>query len=94
MYRALLIIPVLLLSACATKPVELIAPEYKVIRAPDDLYKCPVVTQFPKHATLTEQELGALLLKLQKYNATCKHNIDSIKKFYEDAAKTVESKKQ
>ena len=89
-----LIIPfLLLLPACATKKVELIAPEYKIIKAPDDFYKCPVVTSFPKSDTLTDQEVGQLLVKLQRYNRTCKNNIDSLKKFYDDAELTINKDK-
>lgn len=91
--KKILLIPVLLLlSACATKKVELIAPEYKVIKAPADFYRCPTITTFPKSETLTDQEVGQLITKLQRYNRTCKNNIESLKKFYDDAEKTVNKK--
>jgi len=93
--KYLIIIPLaLILSACATKEVKLVAPEYKVIKAPDDFYKCPTVTKFPNPSTLTEKELGQLLVKQQRYNVTCKNNIEAIRKFYEDAEKTLAANKK
>lgn len=82
------------LSACATKQVKLIAPEYKIIKAPDDFYKCPIVSKFPNPNTLTEKEIGQLLVKMQRYGVACKNNMEAIRKFYNDAEKTVSNKKQ
>jgi hypothetical protein len=88
----LAIVPLLLLAACQHTNVSLIAPEYKIVKAPDDLFKCPVVTKFPKAETLTDQEVGSLILKLHNNNITCKNSLDSIKKFYDDAENTVNEK--
>jgi len=87
--KKLLIISLLLLTACQHSSVSLIAPEYKIVKAPDDLYKCPIETKFPKSDSLTDQEVGTLVLKLQKNNITCKNSLDSLHKFYDDAEKTV-----
>lgn len=90
----LTIIPLLLLiTGCQHTSMSLIAPEYKIVKAPDDLYKCPVVTKFPKDETLTDQEVGSLILKLQNNNITCKRSLDSIKQFYNDAEQTINEKK-
>ena len=91
MKRLLIIFP-LLLTGCSQTGVRLLAPEYKIVKAPDDLYKCPVETKFPKSDTLTDQEVGTLVLKLQKNNITCKNSLDSLHKFYDDAEKTVSTK--
>lgn len=90
--RALLLLP-LLLTGCTQEAVQLLAPEYKVIKAPDDLYNCPVKSQFPKSETLTNKQVGSLILELQKNNITCKQSLDSVKQFYDDAEKTLEEKK-
>lgn len=90
----LAIVPFLLLTACQHTAVSLIAPEYKIVKAPDDLYKCPVLTKFPKDDTLTDQEVGSLILKLQNNNVTCKRSLDSIKQFYDEAEKTINETKQ
>ena len=92
MKRLILLLP-LLLTGCSQTAVTLFAPEYKVVKAPDDLYSCPVETRFPKPETLTNKQVGSLILKLQKNNITCKNNIDAVKQFYDDAEKTVSEQK-
>jgi hypothetical protein len=89
--KKLLILSLLLLGACA-KDVKLVVPEYKVVKAPDELYNCPVEKKFPKSDSLTDQQVGALILKLQKNNITCKNSVDSLKNFYDDAEKTISKK--
>jgi hypothetical protein len=91
MKKLILLFP-LLLTACATDSIQLIAPEYKIVKAPDELYNCPTVTKFPKAATLTDQQVGALLLKIHKNNETCKNSMEAVKKFYDDAEQTVNKK--
>lgn len=92
MKKLVLLFP-LLLTGCSQTAVQLIAPEYKVIKAPDTMYECPVETKFPKADTLTNKQVGALILKLQKNNITCKQRIEAVKKFYDDAEKTVSEQK-
>ena len=89
--KKLLVLSCVFLSACASD-VKLVVPEYRVVKAPDELYICPVEKKFPKSDTLTDQQVGALILKLQKNNITCKNSVDSLKKFYDDAEKTVSKK--
>ena len=89
--KKLLILSCLLLAGCQT-PLHLISAEYKVVKAPAEMYDCPVIKRFPNYETLTDQEVGTLILKLQRNNLTCKSSIDSIKKFYDDAEKTVAAK--
>lgn len=81
----------LLLTGCQT--ANLITPEYKIIKAPDNLYNCPTVTKFPKPETLTDEEVGKLILKLQRNNIACKNASDAVRKFYIDAEKTINEKK-
>lgn len=89
----LAIVPLLLLTACQHTDVALIAPEYRIVKAPDDLYKCPVLTKFPRDDTLTDQQVGTLILKLHSNNITCKRSLESIKQFYDDAEKTIAEEK-
>jgi hypothetical protein len=42
-----------------------------------------------KNDTLTDQEVGSLILKLQKNNMICKNSLDSLHQFYDDAEKTI-----
>jgi hypothetical protein len=92
MKKLLLIVPLVLLTACQHTQVSLIAPEYKVVKAPDSLYNCPIETKFPKPDTLTDKQVGSLILKLQKNNMTCKNSLDSLHQFYDNAEKTVQAK--
>lgn len=92
MKRLILLFP-LLLTGCSQTAVQLLAPEYKIVKAPEDMYVCPVETKFPKPDTLTNKQVGALILKLQKNNVTCKQKLDAVKQFYDDAEKTVNEQK-
>ena len=92
MKKLILLFP-LLLTGCSQTAVQLLAPEYKIVKAPDDMYNCPVETKFPKADTLTNKQVGALILKLQKNNMTCKQQLDAVKQFYDDAEKTVNEQK-
>jgi len=91
--KKILLLCSLLLTGCSQTAVQLIAPEYKIIKAPDELYNCPVETKFPKSDTLTDQQVGSLLLKLQRNNMTCKNSMDSLHQFYDQAEKTINDKK-
>lgn len=79
---------VLLLAGCSLSP-KLIVPENKVVLPPDNLYNCPIVKTFPKAATLTNEELGTLIIKLQKNNLTCKQSLDAVKQFLDEADKKI-----
>ena len=92
MKRLLLLLP-LLLTGCSQTAVQLLAPEYKIVKAPDDLYNCPIETKFPNPDTLTNKQAGNLLLKIQTNNSICKNNMNSLKQFYDDAEKTVNEQK-
>lgn len=92
MKKLILLFP-LLLTGCSQTAVQLLAPEYKIVKAPDEMYNCPVETKFPKADTLTNKQVGALILKLQKNNMTCKQQLDAVKQFYDDAEKTVNEQK-
>lgn len=89
--KKLLILSCFLLAGCQSE-LHLIAPEYKIVKAPDDLYNCPVEKRFPKTDTLTDQQVGTLIMKLQRNNITCKNSLDSVKTFYDEAEKTVNAK--
>jgi hypothetical protein len=79
-----------MVSGCQT--ANLIAPEYKVVKAPDYLYNCPVTNKFPVSGTLTDKQVGDLIIKLHQTNLSCKSSLDSLHKFYEDAENTINKK--
>ena len=89
--KKMLILSCILLAGCQ-QSLHLISTDYKVVKAPEELYNCPVLKRFPNYETLTDQEVGTLILKLQRNNLTCRDSVDSIKKFYDDAEKTITKK--
>jgi hypothetical protein len=89
--KKLLILLPLLLAGCATSPIYY-TPEFKVVQPPEALYSCPTVNKFPKANTLTNKELGQLVIQLQKNNLQCKDSIDAIKRYLADAEKAVAAK--
>lgn len=89
--KKILLLSCLFLAGCQSS-LHLVSTEYKVVKAPDELYNCPVIKRFPNYETLTDQEIGALLVKLQRNNLNCKSSLDSIKKFYDDVENTVSKK--
>lgn len=89
--KYMLLLSTLLLSACSPT-VNMLTPEYKLVKAPDTLYDCPVIKKFPNPDTLTDEQVGKLILKLQRNNDACKNSLDSLHKFYDDADKTLQSK--
>ena len=92
MKKLVLLFP-LLLTGCSQTAIQLLAPEYKIVKAPDAMYDCPVETKFPKPETLTNKQVGNLILKLQKNNVNCKQRMDAVKQFYDDAEKTINEQK-
>lgn len=91
--KRLLLLTSLLLGGCASDPIKLVAPEYKVVKIPEDFFDCPVITKFPKAENLTNQQVGTLLLTVQQNNIKCKNSVDNIKKYMEEAEKSVSNKK-
>lgn len=94
MKRLLLLIPLaLIVAGCSTTPKpQLITKEYKVVSPPADFYNCPSVSKFPNPDTLTDEQVGALLVKLQSNNVKCKKNMAAIKAYIEKAKKTIEGR--
>lgn len=95
MNKLFFVIPVALsLAACATGPKpELITTQYKVVTPPSTMYNCPTIKQFPNADTLTDEQVGQLLVKLQSNNVRCKTSIEAIRKYLTDAKATIEKKK-
>lgn len=87
--KKLVILLPLLLAGCATTP-KLIATENKVIVAPEQMYYCPTVTKYPDAKTLTDRQVGVLLLKYHRNNRICRDNMNKLKQFYDNAQTSVE----
>ena len=89
----MILLSTLFLTGCAGDPIKLLSPEYKVVKIPETLYDCPTIKKFPDADKLTNQQVGSLLIKVQKNNVMCKNSLDSIKKYMDDAEATVSTKK-
>ena len=89
--RYVILLSALLLSGCSPT-IKLLEPEYKVVTPSEALYECPVETKFPNPNKLTNEQVGRLILKLQKNNMTCKNSLDNIHTFIDQAKETVEKK--
>jgi len=86
------ILSLILLGGCASDPIKLVAPEYKLVKPPEDFYQCPTVKKFPKPETLTNQQVGSLLITLEKNNLVCKNSINSIKDYMDQAEAQLKKK--
>ena len=93
MKKIALISSMLFLAGCASSPIKLIAPEYKVVKVPNELYNCPIEKQFPNTVKLTNEQVGQLILKLQKNNMTCKNSLDAIHEYLNEAEAKTSKKK-
>lgn len=83
--KKLVILLPLLLAGCASTDPNYITQEYKIVQAPEELYYCPTVGKFPDAKTLTDRQVGILLLKYHRNNRICKNNMESLKQFYDNA---------
>ena len=91
--KKIVLLSVLLLGGCSNESVKLLSPEYKVVKIPESLYECPTIKKFPDADKLTNQQVGSLLIKVQKNNMMCKNSLDGIKKYMNEAEATVSAKK-
>lgn len=92
--KSLFVIPLLIvLAGCASSPKPmLITKEFKVVTPPEDFYNCPSVSKFPNPETLTDEQVGSLIVRLQSNNVKCKKNMVAIKEYLDKAKKTIEGK--
>jgi hypothetical protein len=91
--KKMILLSILLLGGCSNESVKLLSPEYKIVKIPESLYECPTIKKFPDADKLTNQQVGSLLIKVQKNNMICKNSLDGIKKYMEEAEATVSTKK-
>lgn len=82
----------LLLGGCQENDLLQIQTEYKIVIAPDSLYKCPRITKWPAIKTLTDLQVAKTLVNLAEANKICAASLDAVHKFYNDAKVRVESK--
>lgn len=89
--KKLLLIPLIFgLTACQSTYNPSVAVHTRVVKPLESMYQCPVVKKWPNPATLTDIQVAKTLVELHKNNIKCKNSIDAIKKFLDQAEKTVE----
>lgn len=88
--KKLLILPLLMLTACQTTSPTITTTKHTVILPSDSMYNCPTLVYYPKVETLTDIQAARLIVDLHKNNSTCKNSMNSIKRFLEESKKTVE----
>jgi hypothetical protein len=62
-----------------------------VVLPPEKLYECPQVESFPDPKKLTDLQVARLLVLQHSKLVQCKNSLDALKKFLEDAKRTVET---
>lgn len=85
----------LALAGCQSrepKPIVYTVPEYVVIKAPPSYYTCPSV-KTPNPDTLTNRELGAYLIELNKANVRCRNSLGAVRTYIDKAEKTINPEK-
>lgn len=85
-------VSLLFLAACQTTSPDprIIVRQAKVIDVPAALYNCPAVGNIPNPKSLTDGQVAELLLRLAATNQKCRNSIAAIKKYLEEARRTVE----
>ena len=86
------ILSILFLTSCSGVNSEIItSTKHTVILPPDNMYSCQVVDKFPDVNNLSDLQVAKLIVQLHSNNIECQNSILAIKKFLEDAKKTVEN---
>jgi hypothetical protein len=83
-----------ILSGCQTTQPNLVRTEYKVVRVPEEFLRtCRTTPRLPRYSNLTEIQVAQLLSRLHQNNVTCVNAMEQIRKYDEEAARTIENNK-
>lgn len=89
--KYLIILPILLLSACSTPPAQVLTKtEVKVIVPDKSMFYCPKIESFPDSKTLTDRQVARLIVGLHKNNIDCHRSMNNLYLFLEAARKRAE----
>jgi hypothetical protein len=89
MKKIILLVAVILLASCNDTKQVVTTYRHMVVHPDEAMYYCPVVKHFPNWNTLTDSQVAKLIVQLHKNNLTCKSSIESIRKFLDDADKSI-----
>lgn len=73
------------LSACSSIPQMVTKEKLTVVEPDRSLYNCPSISRYPNPDTLTDAEVGRLLLSMERTNSECRRNMKAIQTFIEQA---------
>ena len=82
-----------MLGSCASKDIVLTETKPMVIKPPASMYNCPTIQSWPRTAGMTDRDVARLLVKLYENNQTCKHSLDAIRAYLDEAERQASSKK-
>lgn len=91
MKKIILICSLLFLAGCGTTRTTITKEVPVVIKPPETLYECPIIDKYPTN--VTNKRLAETIVKLDKNNKICHKNINSIRKYVEEAEKNWAPKK-
>lgn len=84
-YITVLLLSLFLIGCSDPVPQVIVKQTHTVIIPDTELFKCPIVTLFPKTETLTDIQVARLLTQVYNNNLVCKNSMEAIKRFLEKA---------
>lgn len=90
MKRAIAILGLLAVTACAQPDPVVTSQRYRVVVPEESMFQCDWVERFPESRTLTDLQVARLLVELHQNNIRCRNSIQSIRNFLEDARIRIE----
>jgi hypothetical protein len=89
------VVAMLGLTACASKPRQVITKTEIQVYVPDrSMFYCQNVRRFPNPDTLTDAQVAKLLVELHSKNTECQKNVNSLYKTLDEAKKKADEGKQ
>jgi hypothetical protein len=89
------VVAMLALTACASKPRQVITKTEIQVYVPDrSMFYCQNVRRFPNPDTLTDAQVAKLLVELHSKNTECQKNVNSLYKTLDEAKKKADEGKQ
>ena len=89
------VVAMLGLTACASKPRQVITKTEIQVYVPDrSMFYCQNVRRFPNPDTLTDAQVAKLLVELHSKNTECQKNMNALYKSLDQAKKETEKKEE
>ena len=87
-----ILVLLILLTSCTSREMVLTETKPLVIKPPASMYNCPTIKTWPKTQGMTDVDVAKLILRLYRNNETCKHSLDAIQKYLDEAERQSSSK--